>query len=458
MALKRQDAVNVITEGISWLASQCRLRGAIHLFDANTIAHEFYCRLLNEVYDLNLVVMDRIHQNFPAIDLGDEVKKRSFQITAEKKGDKIQATIDAYNKHNLADRYGKLQVIVIGDRQGTYDSLKVPATMSFAWADDIIDTGELIKDIESLSTEKLERVAAIIQEEIKSAPGGITGPSQRTALPQGGWRIRTHFSAEVIVTPDDCRWGGPAMKPSWLETTPERMSDNWLAEKLIRGDELYLYHAEHWCGGTWLVVDRQAQEGTVINLDQLADLRPTSATTTTTTTAPASSTLEKSVSAVKPTRHLPNPLHRLIDLLTKYYCAMWQVHHANTQETRLTSLDEWRSCHPAVWGNSSVRDDTIRNLADPAKEWMSQINCRYVHAEDFSLVEEAACVLSGFAVGPFPMSKPDVYSKTDSTEAELWQQWNRQGDQCMALGGLIVRMKELAARAGQMWNPSPQAK
>lgn len=338
MVLKRQDALNAITEGISWLASQCKLRGALHLFDANTIAHEFYCRLLNEVYDLNLIVMDRIHQNFPAIDLGDEVKKRSFQITAEKKGDKIQATLDAYNKHNLADRYGKLQVIVIGDRQGTYESLKVPATMSFIWADDIIDTGGLIKHIESFSTEKMERIAAIILEEIKSVPGGITGPSQRAALPQA------------------------------------------------------------------------------------------------------------------------NPLHRIIDLLTKYHSAMWQVHHANTQETRLTSLDEWRSCHPAVWGKRSVRDDTIRNLADPAKEWLSQINCRYVHAEDFNLVEEAACVLSGFAVGPFPMSMPDVYSKLHSTESELWQQWNREGDQCMALGGLIVRLKELAGRAGQMWNPPPQAK
>lgn len=456
MVLKRQDALNAITEGISWLTSQCKLRGAIHLFDAHTIAHEFYCRLLNEMYDLNLVVTDRIHQNFPAIDLGDVVKKRSFQITAEKKGEKIQATIDAYNKHNLADRYGKLQVIVIGDRQATYDNLKVPTTMSFVWADDIIDTGELIKHIESLNTEKLERITAIIQEEIKSVPGGIAGSSQRAALPQGGWRIRTHLSTEVIVTPSDCRWGGPAMKPSWLEITPERMSDNWLAEKLIRGDELHLYHAEHWGGGTWLVVDRQAQEGTVINLDQLADLRPASATTT--TPAPTSSNLEQSVSAVKLTHHLPNPLHRIIDLLTKYHCAMGQVHHANTHETWLTSLDEWRSCHPAVWGKSSVRDDTVRNLADPAKEWLSQINCRYVHAEDFNLVEEGACVLSGFAVGPFPMAMPDVYSKTDSTEAELWQQWNKQGEWCMALGGLIVRLKELAGRAGQMWNPAPETK
>lgn len=161
---------------------------------------------------------------------------------------------------------------------------------------------------------------------------------------------------------------------------------------------------------------------------------------------------------VKPTHHLPNPLHRIIDLLTKYHCALGRVHQANTNEARLTALGEWRSCHPDVWGNGSVRDDTIRKLADPAKEWLSQIKCPYVHAEDFNLVEEVAFVLSGFAVSPSPMAMPDVYSKAYSTEDELWQRWNEQGDRYMALGGQIARLKELAARAGQKWNASPQAK
>jgi hypothetical protein len=136
---------------------------------------------------------------------------------------------------------------------------------------------------------------------------------------------------------------------------------------------------------------------------------------------------------------------------------MGLVHQSKTQETRLAALDEWYSCHPDVWGNGSVRDDTIRKLADPAKAWLSQINCRYVHAEDFNLVEEGACVLSGFAVGNSPMAMPDVYSKMYCTEEELWQRWNIQGGQYMALGSLIVRLKELAARTGQMWSPSPQA-
>ena len=128
MALKRQDALDTITEGIAWLAMQCELRGLIHLFDTHTISHEFFCRLLNEIYDLKLVVMDRIQANFPAIDLGDETNKRSFQITADKSAHKIQSTIDMYVNLSLVDRYGRLQFILVGERQLTYNTLNVPAT------------------------------------------------------------------------------------------------------------------------------------------------------------------------------------------------------------------------------------------------------------------------------------------------------------------------------------------
>jgi hypothetical protein len=107
---------------------------------------------------------------------------------------------------------------------------------------------------------------------------------------------------------------------------------------------------------------------------------------------------------VKLTPHLPNPLHRIIDLLTKYHSALRRVHHAKTNEAWVTALSEWDACHPAVWESSSVRNDTIRKLSDPAKEWLSQIKCPYVHAEDFNLVEEVASILSGFAVSPSPVA------------------------------------------------------
>ena len=58
-------------------------------------------------------------------------------------------------------------------------------------------------------------------------------------------------------------------------------------------------------------------------------------------------------------RHIHESLLRvwwLIDLLTAYYSAFGRVHQANTDETRLKSLDEWRSCHFAVWESGTEMD------------------------------------------------------------------------------------------------------
>lgn len=151
-----------------------------------------------------------------------------------------------------------------------------------------------------------------------------------------------------------------------------------------------------------------------------------------------------------------NPVHLIIDLLILHKTAFWRVHHARTDEARREALLEWDRCHPAVWGkNGSSRNDTIRRLADPAKAWLSRINSRYVQVKDFNFVEECANTLSVFAISASPMAMPEVYSKRYTTENELWQRWNEQGDRLMVLHDMIARLQELAARAGDEWKPAP---
>ncbi|MFN0020550.1 MAG: hypothetical protein ACKVP0_20010 [Pirellulaceae bacterium] len=147
-----------------------------------------------------------------------------------------------------------------------------------------------------------------------------------------------------------------------------------------------------------------------------------------------------------------NPLHVIIELLIQYYRALDQVHHARTVQAWEESLDEWRTIHPTIWASSpSNRNDTIRNLADPAKAWLSCINSRYVTVEDFDLVEECVYILSSFAISASPMAMPEIYSKTYSTEEKLWERWTEQGNRLLALHNLVARLKELAARAGATW-------
>jgi hypothetical protein len=177
MVLRRQESLYNITTGLAWLATLCRLRGLLHLFDANVIAHEFFCRLLSEIFDLNLTVLDRLAANFPAIDLGDETNRRSFQITSERGGDKVQKTLNTYAANNLFEKYGQLNIVVIGEKQVTYKKLVLPTAFTFDPTTDILDVADLIKTIESLPTDKLERLAEIVRSEINfDAKAAVTPP------------------------------------------------------------------------------------------------------------------------------------------------------------------------------------------------------------------------------------------------------------------------------------------
>ncbi len=182
--LERETLLKLIIARISWLATECELRGFLHLFDTNTISHELFCRLLNELYGLQLIQTDRIQQNFPAIDLGDERSKEAFQITTEKDGSKIQKTVDTYLKHGLAERYGHLRILVIGHKQSGYKSVKVPDGVDFAPETDVLDLRDLLLTIEKQDTEKLRTLARIIEEEIKAPRDEEGGPLQRTTRVQ----------------------------------------------------------------------------------------------------------------------------------------------------------------------------------------------------------------------------------------------------------------------------------
>ncbi len=65
-------------------------------------------------------------------------------------------------------------------------------------------------------------------------------------------------------------------------------------------------------------------------------------------------------------------------------------------------------------------------------------------------------MLSGFAVSSIANGDMGqkftlgLYSTERGTLAKLWK---NQGDRYLALGGLIARLKELSARAGQKWKP-----
>jgi hypothetical protein len=67
MVFKRTLALTVIADGLGAIKSSCENRGLLHLFDNHTVAQHFFCRLLNAAFDLDLVELDILEKNFPAV-------------------------------------------------------------------------------------------------------------------------------------------------------------------------------------------------------------------------------------------------------------------------------------------------------------------------------------------------------------------------------------------------------
>jgi hypothetical protein len=180
MVFKRTDSLQEITRRLGWIVSTCKLQGLLKLFNDHVQAQHFFCRLLNAIYQLQLQQMDRIQVNYPAIDLGDAGNRIAYQITTEKRGDKVQHTLDTFLTHHLDKTYDTLKILVIGDRQETYKSVKVPNGLQFDCDRDILDIPELVKHLDTLPSTRLEELEVIMRQELLSE--GSSGPRPRTAL------------------------------------------------------------------------------------------------------------------------------------------------------------------------------------------------------------------------------------------------------------------------------------
>jgi hypothetical protein len=182
MVFKSADYLRTITEGLCWIVQTCELQGLVKLFDNHVQAQRFFCRLLNSAYQLQLQQMDQIQDNYPAIDLGDPVNRVAYQITTEKRGDKVQTTLTKFVEHELQKQYDVLKILVLGDRQATYKSVVVPDQVKFDCDEDIIGVSELLKHLAKLDTPRLAALAEIFQEELESV-GGTSQPRTPDLMP-----------------------------------------------------------------------------------------------------------------------------------------------------------------------------------------------------------------------------------------------------------------------------------
>lgn len=183
MLYRREEMLRTIGNALNWIQLACKQETLLHLMNNNTVSEHFYCEFLNRAFGLSLVNLNKVAQNYPALDLGDVGRRIAFQVTVNGKAKKIQETLTKCDpqyttptgkKPNItASDYDHIKFIVIGNRQRKYGTLKVPLPLVCDPNTDILGVKELLKHVDTLPTNKLSDLVAVITQELKVGTGII---------------------------------------------------------------------------------------------------------------------------------------------------------------------------------------------------------------------------------------------------------------------------------------------
>lgn len=157
--LKSKELYEDICSKLSIARYYLEMQNISGYFDINKYCEDFFGGLLNIVYDINLSNLNNIQYNYPAVDLGDSIRKICIQVTSTNDRSKIENTIKKFEGHMLYNKYTYLWIFILGDMKGyksefQYDSSKYILSIK--------DINILGKDISKLSLDKLKQVSTYL--------------------------------------------------------------------------------------------------------------------------------------------------------------------------------------------------------------------------------------------------------------------------------------------------------
>lgn len=170
MSYRKLQLIKSITDNLAFSSKSTSLENVIGLFDSNRIAQDFFAWLFSLIFwYTELKDLDKLNDitNYPAIDLWDENAKIAFQITTRKDSEKIKDTIKKFIFHKLYNKYDRLIIFVIWNKQETYTTIfNTDWKFQFNKDSDIWDDTTLANEISKLDVDQLEKIEYFLRNEL----------------------------------------------------------------------------------------------------------------------------------------------------------------------------------------------------------------------------------------------------------------------------------------------------
>lgn len=186
--MTRQELLQKSASLLGRFAYEVRVSNALGLFDINTVAEDLLVPIFATILGCpNIQNQNRIRMNFPAVDLGCTVSRISIQVTSDASSSKINETLEKFQSHGLDADFDRVVVYVLTERQQTYNSKALAATVAglpieFSTSRDILDFHSLAQLIGELPNEKIQRVCDFLEGEFKKTDSNTKFRSELDAF------------------------------------------------------------------------------------------------------------------------------------------------------------------------------------------------------------------------------------------------------------------------------------
>lgn len=180
--MKQQSELQTVIELLARWISKVRLNNALTFYDINKISEDFACKIINLIYNYELVNLNSEVSNYPGIDLGDKTKCMiAVQVTSRVDGAKVRDTLKIFVNKKYDEVFTSgIKFFIINQDEVKFGKLNPKKIYSkFNKKQDVITDKDLIRKIKQFyntDPNKFDSIKQLLKSEFGEL-GNSSGPS-----------------------------------------------------------------------------------------------------------------------------------------------------------------------------------------------------------------------------------------------------------------------------------------
>lgn len=169
MSLELQQ--NRVRTLMSLFVTEIKHAGAMRRTDLQRVSETIVIPLFAEVFGYSLRNLnDKEGGEFPSIDLADEQRRLSIQVTSQSNSNKVRDCLRKFVVNRLYERFDRLIVYILSERKKTYAEKSFVALadgkIAFDVKRDIQDSSSVVAKVAHFDIEKCSRIETLLKRNI----------------------------------------------------------------------------------------------------------------------------------------------------------------------------------------------------------------------------------------------------------------------------------------------------